>query len=155
MSYLLLLKFFLSILLFISNFILCIALLPDCVLFAVLHFSFFLAVLGLCCCAWAFSSCSELEALFIAMHGLLPAAASLAVEHRLQAHKLQQLPEHGLSSCAWDYLLHSTWNLSEPGIGPMCPAFAGKFLTAGPVRKPSPFLLIGLFDNTHHCYFLV
>ena len=42
MSCLLLLKFFLSILLFISNFILCIALLTDCVLFAVFHFSFFL-----------------------------------------------------------------------------------------------------------------
>ena len=43
----------------------------------------FLAVLGLRCCAWAFSSCSELGLLFVAVHGLLVAVASLAAEHRL------------------------------------------------------------------------
>ena len=30
----------------------------------------FLAALGLCCCAWAFSSCSEWGLLFVAVHGL-------------------------------------------------------------------------------------
>ena len=43
----------------------------------------FLAALGLCCCAWAFSSCSEQGLLFIAVRGLLIAVASLVVEHRL------------------------------------------------------------------------
>ena len=41
----------------------------------------FLAVLGLSCCAWAFSSCSERGLLFIEVHGLLTAVASLVVGH--------------------------------------------------------------------------
>ena len=44
---------------------------------------FFLAALSLRCCAWAFSSCSERGLLFIALHGLLIAVASLVAEHRL------------------------------------------------------------------------
>ena len=44
---------------------------------------FFLAVLGLCCCMWAFSTCGEQELLFVVVRGLLIAVASLVVEHRL------------------------------------------------------------------------
>ena len=43
----------------------------------------FLAVLGLRCCAQAFSSCGEWELLFLAVHRLLIAVASLVAEHRL------------------------------------------------------------------------
>ena len=43
----------------------------------------FLVVLGLCCCARAFSSCGERGLLFIAVRGLLIAVASLVAEHRL------------------------------------------------------------------------
>ena len=43
----------------------------------------FLAVLGLRCCAQAFSSCGEWGLLFIAVRGLLIAVASLVAEHRL------------------------------------------------------------------------
>ena len=39
--------------------------------------SFFLVVLGLRCCARAFSSCGERGLLFIAVHGLLIVVASL------------------------------------------------------------------------------
>ena len=46
-------------------------------------FFFFLAVLGLRCCTRAFSSCGEQGLLFVAVHGLLIAVASLVVEHRL------------------------------------------------------------------------
>ena len=46
-------------------------------------FIYFLAVLGLCCCVRAFSSCSERELLFVAVRGLLIAVASLAAEHGL------------------------------------------------------------------------
>ena len=42
-----------------------------------------LAVLGLCCCAGAFSSCGERGLLFVAVHGLLIAVASLVAERRL------------------------------------------------------------------------
>ena len=43
-------------------------------------FFFFLAALGLRCCARAFSSCGGWGLLFVAVHGLLIAVASL-VEH--------------------------------------------------------------------------
>ena len=43
----------------------------------------FLAALGLCCCAWGFSSCDEQGLLFIAVRGLLIVVASLVVEHGL------------------------------------------------------------------------
>ena len=46
-------------------------------------FYLFLAALGLCCCVPAFSSYGERELLFVAVHGLLIAVASLVVEHRL------------------------------------------------------------------------
>ena len=51
----------------------------------------FLAVLGLRCCARAFSSCGERGLLFVAARGLLIRVASLVVEHGLQACGLQQL----------------------------------------------------------------
>ena len=67
--------------------------LPFFFFFNIPYFSFFflrvlfifiyLAVLGLCCCIWAISSCSEQGLLFIAMCRLLIAVASLVVEHRL------------------------------------------------------------------------
>ena len=43
----------------------------------------FLAELGLCCCAPAFSSCGERGLLFVAVRRLLIALASLVVEHGL------------------------------------------------------------------------
>ena len=46
-------------------------------------FIYFLAALGLCCYARAFSSCGERGLLFAAVHGLLIAVASLVAEHGL------------------------------------------------------------------------
>ena len=46
-------------------------------------FFFFLAALGLRCCAQAFSSCGEWGLLFVAVRGLLIAVASLVAEHGL------------------------------------------------------------------------
>ena len=76
----------------------------------------FSAPLGLCCCAWAFSSCSEQGLLFTVVHSLLIRVASFALEHGLQstlapvvgAHRLSCLMvcgiflEQGLNPC----LLH-------------------------------------------------
>ena len=42
-----------------------------------------MAVLGLHWCVWAFSSCGEWGLLFLVVHGLLIAVASLVAEHRL------------------------------------------------------------------------
>ena len=46
-------------------------------------FYLFLAVLGPRWCTRAFSSCGEQGLLFVAVHGLLIAVASLVAEHRL------------------------------------------------------------------------
>ena len=43
----------------------------------------FMAVLGLRCCTWAFSSCGERGLLFVAVRRLLIVVASLVVEHGL------------------------------------------------------------------------
>ena len=50
----------------------------------------FLAVVGLCCCTWAFSS-GEWGPLFTAVCWLLIAVTSPIAEHGLQAHGLQWL----------------------------------------------------------------
>ena len=49
--------------------------------FKIYLFIYFLAALGLCCCARAFSSCGERGLLFVAVRRLLIAVASLVEEH--------------------------------------------------------------------------
>ena len=100
----------------------------------------FLAALGLCYCARAFSSCGERELLFIAVRGLLIAVASLVAEHGLQMR--------GLSSCGtWAQLPRDMWNLPGPGLEPMSPSFAGGFLTTAPLGKSCNCLLThGVFQ---------
>ena len=44
----------------------------------------FLATLGLCCCAQAFTNYRELGLLFVGVCGLLISVASLVAEHGLQ-----------------------------------------------------------------------
>ena len=50
-------------------------------IFLINLFYLFLAVLGLRCCARAFSSCGEQGLLFLVVRGFLIAVASLVVEH--------------------------------------------------------------------------
>ena len=67
--------------------------------FVLNHFVYlFLAVLGLHCCAWAFSSCGEWGLLFLAVVGFLTAVTSLVAE-RAQALGVQTsaVVAHGLS----------------------------------------------------------
>ena len=51
----------------------------------------FLAALALPCCVHAFSSCGQQGLLFVAVHGLLIAVASLVAEHGVQARGSPQL----------------------------------------------------------------
>ena len=93
-----------------------------------------MAVLGLCFCARASSSCGERGPLFIAVHGPLTIAASLVAEHRLQTCRL--------SSCdSRAQLLHGTWDLPRPGLEPVSPALAGRFSTTAPPGKPNVLFL--------------
>ena len=55
----------------------------DSFLFIYLFIYLFLAVLGLRCCARAFSSCVEQGVLFVVVCGLLIVVASLVAEHGL------------------------------------------------------------------------
>ena len=89
----------------------------------------FMAVLGLCFCARAFSSCGKWRPLFITVHGPLIIAASPVAEHRLQTRRL--------SNCgSWAQLLRGMWDLPRPGLEPMSPSLAGRFPTTAPPGKP-------------------
>ena len=102
------------------------SLLPHFILFFL--FFIFLAVLVFVAACRLFLSCGERGLLFVAVHGLLIAVASLAAEHGLQACRLQQLwhagsvvVARGLSSCgAWAQSLRGMWDLPGPGSNP-CP----------------------------------
>ena len=61
-------------------------------------FYLFLAALGLCCCAWVFSSCSECELLFVVVRGLLIAVASRCRARALGV-RASAVVARGLSSC--------------------------------------------------------
>ena len=94
-----------------------------------------MAVLGLRFCARAFSSCGKRGPLFIAVHGPLTIAASLAAEHRLQTRRL--------SNCgSWAQLLRGMWDLPRPGLEPVSPALAGRFSTTAPPGKPPNFFIV-------------
>ena len=51
--------------------------------FFLIFFYLFLAVSGLCCYTWAFSSCCKRELLFVAVRGPLIVVAYLAAGHGL------------------------------------------------------------------------
>ena len=66
----------------------------------------FLAALGLCCCAQAFSSCGEQGLLFVVVRELLIAVASLVVEHRLQGMQASVVVACGLWSAGSVVVAH-------------------------------------------------
>ena len=89
-----------------------------------------MAVLGLRFCARAFSSCGKWGPLLIAVRGPLTIVASLPAEHRLQTRRL--------SSCgSRAQLLRGMWDPPRPGLEPVSPALAGRFLTIVPPGKPT------------------
>ena len=97
-----------------------------------LIFKEFLATLSLCCCAQAFSSCGG--------WGLLSSCGGFSCCRTWTL-------ERGFSSFdAQAYQVPcGMWNLPGPGIKPMSPALAGRFLTSGPPGKSSsvPLCLSG------------
>ena len=73
--------------------------------------------------------------------GLLIAAVSLVVEHRLQAHQLSVCSsrslERRLGICGTGaQVLCSMWDSPGPGIEPVSPAKPGRLLPFVPPRKP-------------------
>ena len=98
-------------------------------LFIKIFIYLFMAVLGLCFCARAFSSCSKWGPLFITVRGPLTIAASLVAEHRLQTRRLSNCGSRA-------QLLCGMWDLPRPGLEPMSSALAGRFSTTVPPGKP-------------------
>ena len=88
-----------------------------------------MAVLGLCFCARAFSSCGKRGPLLIAVRGPLTVAASLVAEHRLQTRRLTNCGSRA-------QLLRGTWDLPRPGLEPVSPALVGRLSTTAPPGKP-------------------
>ena len=125
----------------------------------------FVAVLGLRCCTWAFSTCGKRGLLFVAVYGLLIAVASLVGEHGLQALRLsscgawaQQLWLTGSRAQA-QQLWHTglvvprMWDPPRPGVKPTSPALAGGFLTTAPSWKSYLlFFIKGFFFNFYFIY---
>ena len=83
---------------------------------------FFFAALGLCCCSWVFSTCD------IGVRGLLIMGLLLSRIICLDVWA-QKLWHMGLVTLR-------LWNIPRPGIEPMSPALAGRFLTTGPQGSP-------------------
>ena len=116
------------------------------VFFNLFIFILFLAVLGLRFCARALSSCDKRGPLFIAVRRLLTAAASPVAGHRLQTHRLSNCGPRA-------QLLRGMWDLPRPGLEPVSPAMAGRFLTTVPPGKPHGALCyISLFSFLHSTY---
>ena len=99
-----------------------------------------MAVLGLRFCARAFSSCGKRGPLFIVVRGPLTIVAlslswpltivaSLVAEHRLQTRRLSNCGSRA-------QLLRGMWDLPRPGLEPVYPALAGRFLITVPPGKP-------------------
>ena len=88
-----------------------------------------MAVLGLHCCAWAFSSCGKRGPLLIAVRRPLSIAASLVAEHRLQTRRLSNCGSRAQP-------LRGMWDPPRPRLEPVCPALAGRLSTTAPPGKP-------------------
>ena len=111
-----------------------------------LIFKLFLAVLGLCCCLWAFSRCREWGLFFLTELRLLMAVTSLVVKHtpRLQGAWVQWL------WCTGSVALWHVGIFPGQGSNLMSPALAGEFLTPGPPGKPTAgFLKERLWLHIH------
>ena len=95
----------------------------------------FFAALGLHCCAWAFSSCSER-----CYSSLRCVGFSLWWLLLLQSRGSRRA---GFRSCGpRAQLLRSMWDLPRPGLEPVSPTLAGGFLTTAPPGKSRPPIFI-------------
>ena len=109
-----------------------------------------LAALGLRCCTQAFSSCGERGLLFLAVHGLLIAVASLVVEHggcRVQA---QWLWRTGLVA---QWHVGSSWTRAQTRV----PCTGRQILNHCTTREVPKFFNISFilrvrrfFSQSHH-----
>ena len=58
-----------------------------------------MVVLGLCCCTWTLSSCSQWSAFFTALRGVLLVMTSHIINHESQKSQASVVVAYGLNSC--------------------------------------------------------
>ena len=99
----------------------------------------FLAVLDLCCCTQAFSSCCK--------WGLLSSWGCTGFSLRWP---LLGSSGSRLSHCgSWAQLPHGTWDLPKAGIEPVSPALAGRLSTARRPGKSHLLTTVREFPKPH------
>ena len=76
------------------------------VIYLFIYLYLFMAALGLCCCARAFSSCGERGLLFVVVRGLLIVVASLCCRAQALGTRAAVVVARGLSSCVSGALEH-------------------------------------------------
>ena len=63
--------------------------------------------------------------------------------------RAQALGHTGFSSCgSWSLIARGMWNLPRPGIKPVSPALAGRFLITGPPGKSHKYYFTGRFSDS-------
>ena len=99
------------------------------------RFCLFLAVLGLRCCTWAFSSCDE--------QGLLSSCSAWASHcGGFSCCGARALGHAVVSGCGtWAQLPHGIWDLARPGVEPVSLALADGFFFTVPPGKSENHLL--------------
>ena len=104
------------------------AVIPYAIQYIWLLMFFFFGCMGLRCCVRTFSSCGEQSYSSLGCLGF--SLQCLLLLRSLGSRRA------GFSSCGMQaYLLCGMWDLPGPGIEPMSPALAGRFLTTGPAGK--------------------
>ena len=106
-------------------------------------FILFLAVLGIRCYTWTFSSCGKRGLFFFtAVHGLL-VMASLVSEHGLyMCSRHVDFSSHSTQA----YLLCVMWDFSGSEIGPMFPCI-GRWISHHGTTRKTQFIIIFFFSN--------
>ena len=113
----------------------------------------FLAMLGLHCCVWAFSTCGEREATFQLQYAGFLLWQLLLLQSSIKDMQVSAVTAYGLRSCSSQVLEHrlnncdtraqlhhGTWDVLGSEIKPTSPALAGRFFTTEPPGKPGNIL---------------
>ena len=142
--------------------------LPDLKFYSFLHISlkfifiYILAVVGLCCCAQAFSSCGKWRLLLVAVLGFLHCSGSSCCRAHALGVWASLVAAHGLSSCGLRALECRLKQLGHMGLvacciflhqgSNWCPCIARQILNHWIPRSPS-FTFV-LPNNSGLAFFL-
>ena len=126
----------------------------------------FFAALIFLCCVWAFSSCGEQGQLascgawtshcgrasvasVVGVLGGFSSGAWWASIFNSWAHGASVVVVQGLRCPAATKVL---WDLSRPGMEPVSPTLAGRFLTIGPLGMPLAMFFFFIFLLKDNCF---